>query len=409
MILVNCNIIGLGYIGLPTAAIVCAAGHKVNGVDINKKIINGIRNGDIHINEPQLSELISEAIKSNKLILGYEPVEAKIHFISVPTPLLNSINDNPKPDLSYVMNAAKSIAKIIKKNDLVILESTCPVGTTEKVSKLISEISNLSKNQFHIVYCPERVLPGNIIYEMRHNNRVIGGDSETAKNIATEFFSSFCQGEIVQTNSKTAEIIKLSENAFRDVNIAYSNELSIICDHYDIDVIELVKIANQHPRVNILNPGIGVGGHCIPVDPWFIISELPSDSELIRKARNINIKKTKWVLSKIEEIIANFENQNKRKQQFTYGFLGITFKPNVDDHRESPALWIINQLLSKNFNLLLSDPHVVKNKIDYSLCNTQEVIDKSDLTFILVGHQEYLTYDFQDKNIIDICRLLKYE
>ena len=289
--MVNCNILGLGYIGLPTAAVLSSVGHKINGVDINKKILKDLIKGKIHINEPKLSEMVKTAFQKELFTLNSKPITADIHFIAVPTPIINSPNGNPKPDISYVINAAKAIAKIIKKNDLVIIESTCPVGTTNKVSKVISDHGKISIKEFHIAYCPERVLPGNIIHEIKNNNRVIGGNSEKANEVAIRFFSTFCNGELVKTDSKTAELIKLSENAFRDVNIAFANELSIICDHYEINEMDLIRIANQHPRVNILNPGVGVGGHCIAVDPWFIISELNDKSELIKKARETNLKK----------------------------------------------------------------------------------------------------------------------
>ena len=403
----SCNILGLGYIGLPTAAILCSAGHKINGVDINKNLLKNLRNGLIHINEPDLHDLVKNSLKSNKLIISDKPISADIHFITVPTPLLNLDQKSLKADLRNVINAAKDIANIIKKNDLIILESTCPLGTTIKISEIVSKESGISKDDFHIVYSPERVLPGNIINEIKSNNRVIGADSEKGKELAVNFFSSFSNGSIMTTDSKTAELIKLSENSYRDLNIAFANELSMICDYFNVNTRELINIANQHPRVNILKPGIGVGGHCIAVDPWFIISELPKKTELIKKARQVNLKKTHWVLSKIKKTIRNFENKNKNKNIFTYGFLGITFKPDVDDTRESPALWIINQLITSKINLLVYDPNVSQSKIDIKITPYKEVLKKSDLNFILVGHKEFINSDMSSENIIDICNLIK--
>tara|TARA_B100000212_G_scaffold342565_1_gene330662 strand:+ start:2287 stop:3510 length:1224 start_codon:yes stop_codon:yes gene_type:complete len=405
--LFNCNILGLGYIGLPTAAILCSAGHKINGVDINKNLVKDLRNGLIHISEPDLHDLVKDSLKSNKLIISNKPISADIHFITVPTPLLNLDQKSLKADLSNVINAAKAIANILKKNDLIILESTCPVGTTIKISEIVSKESGISREDFHIVYCPERVLPGNIINEIKSNNRVIGADSEKAKELAVNFFSSFSNGALMTTDSKTAELIKLSENAYRDLNIAFANELSMICDQFNINTQQLINIANQHPRVNILKPGIGVGGHCIAVDPWFIISELPEQTELIKKARQVNLKKTHWVLSKIKKTIRNFENRNKNKKVFTYGFFGITFKPDVDDTRESPALWIINQLIASKINLLVYDPNVSQSKIDIKISPYEEVLEKSDLNFILVGHKEFKYSNKINENIIDICNLIK--
>ena len=299
----------------------------------------------MHIAEPNLKESFNKVINKKVFKAQSYPANADIFIIAVPTPF-KKFRKVPTPDISYILDAIKSIIPFLKKDNLVILESTSPVGTTEKISEIIFNESNLNKNNLNISYCPERVLPGNILNEIRENDRVIGGINEESALAAKEFYSKFCIGKFNITDAKTAELVKLTENSFRDINIAFANELSIICSNLGINSTELIKIANCHPRVNILTPSPGVGGHCIAVDPWFIVSKFPKESQLIRTAREVNKKKTLWVIEKINSVSSKFEDENNRKP--IIGCFGLTFKPDVDDIRESAAIEIINSLLEKN-------------------------------------------------------------
>ena len=307
----KCCIFGLGYIGLPTAAVLANSGFKVIGVEVNSEIISKINKGQIHISEKGLEDLVKKAVNEKKLFANKKPIKSDIFIIAVPTPFYRDQSSKiKKPNLEYVISAAKSISKVISNNDLVILESTSPVGTTDLIADIISKETGINKDELNIAYCPERVLPGNIIEELIQNDRVVGGLNSRSSLLAKDFYKKFCKGKIITTNSKTAELVKLTENSFRDVNLAFANELSIICDHYGIHPKELISIANHHPRVNILTPGCGVGGHCIAVDPWFLIAQLESKTNLIKKSREVNQFKTLWVVEKIKNKTKELEEKS---------------------------------------------------------------------------------------------------
>ena len=395
----NCCILGLGYIGLPTAAVLANSGFIVKGVDINETIVRDINKGKIHIYEKGLEDLVKKAIDNKALTISDKPSESEVFIIAVPTPFHNKKSTElKKPNLDYVFEAAKTISKYIKKENLIILESTSPVGTSEKVANLISKYSNLEESEINIAYCPERVLPGNIIFELKNNDRVIGGRTAKASNMAKQVYRSFCKGKLIITNDRTAELVKLTENSFRDVNLAFANELSMICDEYNVKARELISIANHHPRVNILNPGCGVGGHCIAVDPWFLISALPEEANLIKKAREVNIKKTNWVLDKIKNKVDVLKRSTSK--DISIGILGLTFKQDVDDIRESPAMLIAEKLIKQNYNIYPCDPNI-KNKLNFNLFSLEETLTKSDLIIILVPHKEFKKLDLIKKNFLD--------
>ncbi len=396
----SCCVVGLGYIGLPTAAVIAKSNISISGYDINKTRVELINKGLIDFKEPGLENLLKELIEFNKFKAYKELVPSDIYIIAVPTPLLNSESGIPKPDISYVLGAAEEIAKKIKEDDLVIIESTCPVGTTKKIATLISNISGINKNLLNFAYCPERAIPGNTLKELVNNDRVVGGFNKRATSITKEFYRNFSKGKILETNSQTAELIKLTENAYRDVNIAFANEMSIICDDLDVDVFELIKLANRHPRVDILKPGCGVGGHCISIDPWFIASHLPSQTLLIQTSRNVNNKKTEWSISKILKSIKDFEKNNYNCPQV--GCLGLTYKPDIDDIRESPAIRIVNYLSNNYSKILISDPYVDYLK-GFDLISYKDVIKESDIIVILVAHKEFKNCDYMGKPIIDLC------
>ena len=391
-------VIGLGYIGLPTAVLFSLKGFKVLGFDINSSIVKNINEGKSHIVEKDLDISLREVIKNKSFSAETEPSEAEVFIISVPTPHYLGKDNIYFPDISNIIDAINSILPLLKKNDLIILESTSPVGTTETISKLISENTPFKNNEIHIAYCPERVLPGNIFNELKNNDRVIGGLNKESSNKAKDLYSNICDGEFFITNTSTAEMVKLSENAFRDVNIAFANELSIVCDSINVNVNELIKLSNKHPRVNILNPGCGVGGHCIAIDPWFIASQFPNKTPLIQKARDVNTNKTLWVLSKIKKLIKNFVE--KKGFSPAIGCLGLTYKPNIDDIRESPALKITQNLISEGFQVLVADPNL-KEHLDIELINFNLVLEKSDLVFILVAHKEFELIHLNNQNIFN--------
>lgn len=400
----KCCIFGLGYIGLPTAAIIANNGHKVHGVEINLEIINLVNDGKTNISEPGLSEVLKNAVYQGNFTAGKDPIESDIFIITVPTPFLkNENNEIPKPDLKFVMDTARSIAKVIKKGDLVLLESTSPVGTTEKVFKVINEITNLHLGEIFIAYCPERVIPGDILNEMIYNDRVVGGLNKESTEKGKSFYETFCKGKVRTTTSKTAELVKLAENAYRDVNIAYANEISLICNDQNINVYEMIKLANNHPRVNILNPSCGVGGHCIAIDPWFIAFNSPKQSKLIQQARKVNIEKTEWVFQNILELSSrtNFYKEGI----LSIGCLGLTYKADVDDIRESPAYEITKRLINKNiFNVLVNEPNL--EKINFAKLSTiDEIKQNCQIITILVPHHEYKKLNWDNKIILDYCGL----
>ena len=411
------SVIGLGYIGLPTAAVFASRKKKVVGVDINQDTVNIINAGNVHIVEPGLEIMVEEAVKSGFLRAVTSPEPADAFLIAVPTPFLKNTSKYsvPKPDISYIESASRAVAKVLKKGDIVILESTSPVGTTEKMAVwLAEERHDLTFPQTHgltsdirIAYCPERVLPGNVINELMQNDRVIGGMTESCSEAAIEVYNSFVEGDCVTTNARTAEMTKLTENASRDVGIAFANELSIICDDLDIDVWELISLANRHPRVNILQPGPGVGGHCIAVDPWFIVSKNPEQAQLIRTAREVNDAKPTWVIEKVEIAIADFlqENPEKAAKDVIIACYGLAFKPDIDDLRESPALRITQQLANLHYGRILGvEPNIdklPKNIINIELTNFKQAVEKADIHLMLVDHKEFKSKNLNLQYLVD--------
>jgi UDP-N-acetyl-D-mannosaminuronic acid dehydrogenase len=400
------SVIGLGYIGLPTAAMFASKQKNVIGVDVNQHAVDTINAGNIHIVEPELDVMVKKAVNGGFLKATTLPEPADVFLIAVPTPFLTVKTENsiPEPDLSYVKASAKSVAKVLKKGDLVILESTSPVGATEQMSAwLAEERPDLSFPQtlgedsdIRIAHCPERVLPGQVVRELVENDRVIGGMTDKCSQASIEVYKTFVQGDCIITNARTAEMAKLTENSSRDVSIAFANELSIICDKLDINVWELINLANLHPRVNILQPGPGVGGHCIAVDPWFIISKTPDESRLIHTARQVNDHKPQWVIEKIKLAIAEFlsESQNKTIKDVTVACFGLAFKPNIDDLRESPALNIAKELAKLNLgNLLAVEPNIDNlpdsMQGDMQLVSIESALDSSDICVLLVDHSEF--------------------
>jgi UDP-N-acetyl-D-mannosaminuronic acid dehydrogenase len=385
------SVIGLGYIGLPTSAVIASCGVKVIGVDVNAKTVEIINSGKIHIVEPGLEEAVLASVKSGNLRAVNKPEASDAFMIAVPTPFKGS---NHVPDLSYVKSAALSIAPVLKKGDLVILESTCPVGTTQQMAEWLATARKDLKfpGDVNIAYCPERVLPGKIIEELTKNDRVIGGMTPACAERAKKLYQLFVKGECVLTDSATAEMCKLTENSFRDVNIAFANELSMICDKFGINVWELIRLANRHPRVNILQPGPGVGGHCIAVDPWFIVDSAPREARLIRTAREVNDYKPHAVIDQIIDAANRFKNP-------TIACFGLAFKPNVDDLRESPALEITKHMAERKIGTVLAvEPHVTtlpKGLESVSLVSAEEAVKRADIIVILVDHQSFFGIDWK--------------
>lgn len=391
------SMIGLGYIGLPTATLFASRKVKVTGVDINQHAVDTINQGKIHIIEPELDILVHAAVTEGYLKATTQAVAAEAFLIAVPTPF----KDGHKPDLSYVEAAAKSIAPLLSKGNLVLLESTSPVGTTDQLAAWLAEARpDLTFPQqagevadVQIAYCPERVLPGHVVRELVTNDRVIGGMTKKASDIAVELYKIFVEGECIVTSARTAEMCKLTENSFRDVNIAFANELSMICDKLDINVWELIALANRHPRVNILQPGAGVGGHCIAVDPWFIIDKTPEEAKLIRTAREVNDYKPEWVLEKVKIAIADVlaANPNKTIADVKVACLGLTFKPNIDDLRESPAVGIAESIAKIGCQVLVVEPNIKKlPKMialpKLSLRGLDDALANSDVVCVLIKH-----------------------
>ena len=391
--------IGLGYIGLPTSALIASYGTSVLGVDINKKVVDTINQGRIHIIEPDLDQIVSKAVSNGFFKASTKPSSAEVYLIVVPTPF----KGNHEPDISYVEAATKAIIPLLKKGDLYIIESTSPVGTTEKMQKLIFASRPELEGTIHIAYCPERVLPGNVMHELVENDRVIGGVDKLSTQKAISFYSKYVKGELHGTNARTAEFCKLVENSSRDVQIAFANELSLICDKANINVWELIKLANKHPRVNILKPGCGVGGHCIAVDPYFIVSDYPMESRIISTAREVNNYKSFWCVEKIKNEKLQFELKHKRKPKTA--LMGLAFKPNIDDLRESPATYIVQKVLqnSNNEEHFIVEPNIDYHSV-YKLTDYKEAIEKADIIILLVGHDEFKTLAFSiDKVILDFC------
>ena len=396
-------VIGLGYIGLPTAALLANRGYDVHGVDVVKSTVDTINQGKIHIVEPELDTFVKSAVNSGKLKASLKPDFADVFIIAVPTPF----HSGYVPNVDYVVSATKSIAPYIQEGNIVILESTSPVGTTELVEKTLKE-ENIDTSKLYIAHCPERVLPGKIMKELVENDRIVGGLTQEATAKTVEFYNTFVSGEVLSTDARTAEMAKLTENSFRDTNIAFANELSMLCDKFDINVWELISLANRHPRVNILQPGAGVGGHCIAVDPWFIVHAGGETAKMIRTAREVNTYKTEWVIEKIKNAALKFEVQNGRKAKVAC--MGLAFKPDIDDLRESPALHITRRLKSDGLEILAVEPNI---PLDYQLStrnNQLKLVDlntalaESDIQVFLVAHKEFKKLDI--KTDLDFCGVL---
>lgn len=390
------TVLGMGYIGLPTAIALTRAGYTVHGFDVNKKTIEILRSGKIHIVEPDLQEAYEEALETGRLIATDKLEKSDVFIIAVPTPFIIE-GGKPKAGLEYVKSASKMVGEILEKNNLVILESTVPPMTTRLMTDILEKKSGIERNNFHSVHCPERVLPGQILYELEHNDRVIGAEKYESANLAKTIYDGMVkEGTCYLTDDVTAEMAKLVENTFRDVNIAFANELSIISDKLNIDVFELIKLANKHPRVNILTPGAGVGGHCLAVDPWFIVEKFPEESNVIREARLINTYKPRFITTKVEEKI----NNDKTK---IIGVLGLAYKPDIDDLRESPAMELAEILRDKGYEVIACEPNVEKKEVKgFDLYSLKEIIAKSDYLVLAQGHAEFKNKIGKLKNLDNI-------
>lgn len=394
--------IGLGYIGLPTSALIASNQVQVWGVDINPKVVETLNQGKIHIVEPDLEGILAKAVEEGFFKADTQPREADTYLIVVPTPF----KGNHEPDISYVEAATKAVIPLLKKGDLYIIESTSPVGTTEKMMKLIYTDRPELEGEIHIAYCPERVLPGNVMHELVHNDRVIGGVDEASTQKAIDFYRAFVKGELHATNARTAEMCKLTENSSRDVQIAFANELSLICAKADINVWELIHLANKHPRVNILQPGCGVGGHCIAVDPYFITSEFPMESQIIGKAREINNYKSFWCAEQIKTAKHDFQLKHGRKPSIA--LMGLAFKPNIDDLRESPAKYIVQKVLqdAQDENYYIVEPNIEIHQV-FKITSYQEALEKADIVAFLVAHQEFKEVSLNENQVVlDFCGVL---
>lgn len=395
---------GLGYIGLPTAIISSQHGINVCGVDINPKVVEKTNRGELHIVEPGLQDLLKKAVDNKNLVASTTPFESDVYLIVVPTPF----KAKHEPDISYVESATKTVIPFLKEGDLFIIESTSPVGTTEKMAELIFAERPELKGRIHIAYCPERVLPGNVIFELVNNDRVIGGIDDASADAAAQFYGKFVSGQFHKTNCRTAEMCKLVENSSRDVQIAFANELSMICEKAGINVWELISLANRHPRVNILQPGCGVGGHCIAVDPYFITSAFPNEAKIIAQARSINNYKSDWCVEKAKNAILSFELENGKKPQVA--LMGLAFKPNIDDLRESPAMKIAKHLFAEmpdvKFNIV--EPNISSHP-DFDIVDFQTAFEQSDIVVYLTAHKQFfmLPQEANDKLILDFCGVIK--
>ena len=403
------SVIGLGYIGLPTAAMFASRKINVIGVDVDQQAVDTINEGKIHIVEPDLDMLVSAAVTAGYLKATTEPEPADAFLVAVPTPF----KDNHEPDLSYIEAATKSIAPILKKGNMILLESTSPVGATEQMAQWIAEsrpdlkvpVNENERGDLFIAHCPERVLPGHVVKELVENDRVIGGINQESSDKAIELYKTFVMGECIVTNARTAEMAKLTENASRDVNIAFANELSMICDELDINVWELISLANRHPRVSILQPGPGVGGHCIAVDPWFIVSKTREQAKLIRQAREINDSKPIWVIDKVNDEVEQFlvDHPNKVRKEITIACFGLTFKPDIDDLRESPALHIVRELVNTlDSKVIAVEPNVESLNEDFELVNLDTAFTEADIYVLLVDHYQFKRFKPSVNYIVDV-------
>jgi len=409
--------IGLGYIGLPTAAMFAARRVKVIGVDINQHAVDTINRGQIHIVEPELDMIVHSAVSQGFLRATTKPEAADAFLIAVPTPF----KGEHEPDVSYVRSAAESIAPVLRAGNLVVLESTSPVGTTEQMVQWLAAARPDLRFpapggdvvDVNVAYCPERVLPGHVVHELVENDRIVGGLTPQCSERAVALYRTFVKGDLLVTNARTAEMCKLTENSFRDVNIAFANELSIICDKLGIDVWDLIRLANRHPRVNILQPGAGVGGHCIAVDPWFIVDKSPDEARLIRTAREVNDGKPAWVMSKVRECVELLGRDGRDTSKLTIALLGLAFKPDIDDLRESPALHIAEALTrSIDARFLIVEPNVSELPVslrEHALVDAETVMAEADIVALLVAHKEFVAIapTLAAKHVIDAVGLLK--
>lgn len=394
---------GLGYIGLPTAIIAAKHGIEIIGVDINPQVVEMTNAGHLHIVEPGIEEMLQEVISMGMLKASTTPEVSDAYFIVVPTPF----KGNHVPDTTYVESATRTVLPYLKEGDLFVIESTSPVGTTEQMASLIFTERPELKGKVFIAYCPERVLPGNVIYELVNNDRVIGGIDEASTRKAQDFYRHFVKGELHATNSKTAEMCKLTENSCRDSQIAFANELSIICDKAGINVWELIELANKHPRVNILQPGCGVGGHCIAVDPYFISSAFPAEARMISLARDVNNYKADWCAEKIQNAMLRFEIEKKRTP--VVAMMGLAFKPDIDDLRESPAKYIVTKVMQSysNTNFLVVEPNIKEHRV-FKLTDYRQAYEQADIVVFLTGHTPFKQLPWSDEKIIlDFCGIFK--
>lgn len=391
--------IGLGYIGLPTAALIASNKVNVFGVDINPNVVETINRGEIHIVEPELDSAVANAVKNGFLKAGLKAQEANTYLIVVPTPF----KDKNEPDISFVEAATKGILPLLKENDLYIIESTSPVGTTEKMMNYIYAERPELEGKLHIAYCPERVLPGNVMHELVHNDRVIGGVNIESTERALAFYKNYVKGELHATNARTAEMCKLVENSSRDVQIAFANELSLICHKAGINVWELIKLANKHPRVNILQPGSGVGGHCIAVDPYFIVADFPMESQIIGKAREINNYKSFWCAEQVKNAKLQFQLDHGKKPKIA--LMGLAFKPNIDDLRESPAKYIAQKVLqdAQDEEYYIVEPNIQEHKV-FKLTEYNKAAENADIIVFLVAHNQFKNLtNLNSKIVLDFC------
>jgi UDP-N-acetyl-D-mannosaminuronic acid dehydrogenase len=389
-------VIGLGYIGLPTAALLANRGYEVHGVEVVQSTVDTINHGKIHIVEPELDTFVRSAVNSGHLKADTLPREADVFIIAVPTPF----HEGYVPNIDYVLSATESIAPYVRAGNIVILESTSPVGTTDKIKALLEE-NGVDVSHVRLAHCPERVLPGHIMRELVANDRIVGGITPEATKATADFYRTFVHGEVLETDARTAEMAKLTENSFRDTNIAFANELSILCDKFGINVWELIRLANRHPRVNILQPGAGVGGHCIAVDPWFIVFAGGEDAKMIRTAREVNTYKTEWAIEKIKNAALTFEKEHGRKAKIAC--MGLAFKPDIDDLRESPALYIARRLQSDGFDVLAVEPNI-KSHEEFELVPYKEALKAADVVTFLVAHKEFKDLDIHTD--LDFCGVM---
>lgn len=394
--------LGLGYIGLPTAAVAAGHGYEVVGVDVNPAVVETINQGKIHIVEPDLDRIVKDAVQKGNLRAVTKPEPADAFFIVVPTPF----KQNHRADITYVESATRSVIPYLKPGDLFVIESTSPVFTTERMAEVIYKERPELKDKIYIAYCPERVLPGNTLYELVHNDRVIGGITPESTEKAIEFYSVFVQGKLHRTNARTAEMCKLTENSSRDSQIAFANELSMICDKAGINVWELIDLANKHPRVNILQPGCGVGGHCIAVDPWFIVSDYPEQAQIIKRARETNDYKADWCANKVMEACQQFVEKNDREP--VVACMGLAFKPNIDDLRESPAKYIASRIVSESrAEVLIVEPNVHTHS-SFHLTDYKEAYRKADIVVWLVRHTPFVELPREEGKLeLDFCGVRK--